>query len=309
VPKSEDFTGIALRALPKPARRAINHWRKLRDADYVVVSFPKSGRTWLLVMLSMLYQRIYALGDDELLGFANFHKRDSRIPKIYFTHDVSYKAAPEKLRRDKSEYEHLRVLLLARDPRDVIVSLYFDRKHRARDLDDVPIFDFVMAERGGLATVIEYCNIWWEALPRMRKSMVLTYEDMHAAPVESLARVAGFMGLQAHGEILESVVLSASFSRMRELESKDHFDRSCLRPASTDEEQSFKVRRGKVGGWLDYFSDEEAERIDALVAQRLNPAYGYSGVGRGTQSRPGRDAALEIDRAQPRRQPPAARFS
>jgi hypothetical protein len=95
VPKAEDFTGIALRALPKPAKRAINHWRKLRDADYVVVSFPKSGRTWLLVMVSMLYQRIYALGDDELLGFANFHKRDSRIPKIYFTHDVSYKAAPE----------------------------------------------------------------------------------------------------------------------------------------------------------------------------------------------------------------------
>jgi hypothetical protein len=251
MPRAEDLTEAAIKLLvPKPVAKAIDHRRKLNAADYVVVSFPKCGRTWLLVMLSMLYQRIYELDGDELLGFANFHRRDPRIPKIYFTHDTSYKAAPSKLRRDKTEYERHRLLLLVRDPRDVIVSLYFHRARRDRDIR-MPLFDFVMSERGGLPTVIEFYNIWWATLPRMRNAMALSYEEMHATPQESLSRVAEFFGLHGHDEIVAEVVQDASFSRMRDLETKDHFDRGCLRPTSSADAESFKVRRGKVGGWVD----------------------------------------------------------
>jgi hypothetical protein len=38
---------------------------------------------------------------------------------------------------------------------------------------------------------------------------------------------------------------------------------------------SFKVRRGKVGGWRDHFTADEVQRIEALVARDLAPVFGY----------------------------------
>jgi hypothetical protein len=39
---------------------------------------------------------------------------------------------------------------------------------------------------------------------------------------------------------------------------------------------TFKVRRGQVGGYRDYFSAEELEAIDALLQGALPPELGYS---------------------------------
>ena len=49
-----------------------------------------------------------------------------------------------------------------------------------------------------------------------------------------------------------------------------------LRPGDRENPESYKARRGKVGGYADYFTDEEISRIRALIAQRLSPIYGYS---------------------------------
>ena len=60
--------------LPKPRRKAIDRWlrgreehRKLQLADYVLMSWGKSGRTWLRVMLSRFYQ--FAYGTRRHAGF------------------------------------------------------------------------------------------------------------------------------------------------------------------------------------------------------------------------------------------------
>ena len=41
--------------------RGREQFRKLQLADIVFVSFGKSGRTWLRVMVSRLYQQMYGL--------------------------------------------------------------------------------------------------------------------------------------------------------------------------------------------------------------------------------------------------------
>ena len=52
--------------------RGREQMQRLRDADIVIVSFGKSGRTWLRVMLSRLYQVKHGLSQRYLLGFDNF---------------------------------------------------------------------------------------------------------------------------------------------------------------------------------------------------------------------------------------------
>ena len=40
---------------------------------------------------------------------------------------------------------------------------------------------------------------------------------------------------------------------------------------------TFKVRRGKVGGFRDYFEPEQVEKMERMVRERLWPGFGYSG--------------------------------
>ena len=39
--------------------------------------------------------------------------------------------------------------------------------------------------------------------------------------------------------------------------------------------QSFKTRRGKVGGWRDYVSEVEEAEIEAFMRARPKPPFGY----------------------------------
>ena len=65
---------------------------------------------------------------------------------------------------------------------------------------------------------------------------------------------------------------------MKKMESKKQFRFAGGRmmPRDKDNPDSYKVRRAKVGGYRDYFTDEEVAAIDARVAAELDPLFRYS---------------------------------
>mgnify|MGYP006349477283 CR=1 FL=1 len=48
-----------------------------------------------------------------------------------------------------------------------------------------------------------------------------------------------------------------------------------MMPRDKDNPDSFKVRKGKVGGYRDYFTDEEVAAIDQRLAETLAPLFDY----------------------------------
>ncbi len=48
-----------------------------------------------------------------------------------------------------------------------------------------------------------------------------------------------------------------------------------MMPRDKDNPNSFKVRRAKVGGYRDYFTDEEVAAIDQRLADTLDPMFSY----------------------------------
>ncbi|MEZ5860804.1 MAG: hypothetical protein R3D28_17815 [Geminicoccaceae bacterium] len=64
--------------------------RSFAAADVLVVSFTKSGRTWLRVLLSNYYSRRFGLSDKELIDGGNFHRQRADIPKIFFAPDLRF---------------------------------------------------------------------------------------------------------------------------------------------------------------------------------------------------------------------------
>jgi hypothetical protein len=48
-----------------------------------------------------------------------------------------------------------------------------------------------------------------------------------------------------------------------------------MMPRDKDNPNSYKVRRAKVGGYRDYFTDEEVAAIDQRLAETLHPLFSY----------------------------------
>ncbi|MAG34086.1 MAG: sulfotransferase [Deltaproteobacteria bacterium] len=261
--------------------------RKLRHAGAVIVSFGKSGRTWLRVMISRYYQLTHDLGERSLMGFDNFHRRNAAIPSIFFTHD-NYLSAYTGNVDSKSDFYDQKIILLVRNPRDVAVSQYFQWKYRMRKAKktlnhypehgkEVAPFDFAMDPECGLPKIIEFMNLWADESPRMKDLLVVRYEDMRSSPIDTFRSIVEFLGGPADDAAVRRAVEYASVENMRKLEAENAFWLSGgrMKPGKKGDPNSFKVRRAKVDGYHDYFSPEEVKKIDELVRESLSPYFGY----------------------------------
>jgi hypothetical protein len=282
-------------ALPQPRRKAIDRWlrgreehRKLQLADYVLMSWGKSGRTWLRVMLSRFYQSAYGIPEGRMLEFDNLKRANPAIPSLFFTHG-NYLRNYTGNWTDKREFYGKKIVMLVRDPRDIAVSQYFQWKYRMRSFKkllndypahgaDVSIFDFIMKPEVGLPAILDFLEIWERELPRCAAALVVRYEEMRAEPGHALGRVLAFLGTPGTEAQIRDAVAYAAYDNMKQLEQKRVFWLSGwrLKPGDQGNPQSYKVRRAKVGGWRDYFDDREAAAIDALLAARPLPSFGYS---------------------------------
>jgi len=274
-------------ALERWRRGREDNW-KFRRCNYVFASYGKSGRTWVRVMISRYYQLAYRLPDRIIMGFDNFHKLDGRVPKIFFTHDNYLRAYLGNPDSRKDFYAH-KTVLLVRKPQDVAVSQFFQWKFRMRPYKkalnkypehgaEISIFDFVMDQNQGLPRIIEYMNGWIRELGNFSNILVVRYEDLRSDPGTQLARIMGFLGEQVSPEAVEGAVEFASVENMRKMEAQNYFWRSGSRVQARDtsDPNTYKVRKAKVGGYRDYFDDDQIAVIDGLVDERLLPAYGYT---------------------------------
>ncbi len=281
--------------LPDDRRIRIERWlrgreetRRLDRADVAVVSFGKSGRTWLRVMISRYYQLMYGIPESVLLGFENYHRRNPEIPTIFFTHDNYIKDYTGEF-DSKASFYAKKVVLLVRNPKDIAVSQYFQWQHRMRPAKkklnkypphgtEVPAWDFVMDDNVGLPGIIDYLNLWARESDQIQDLLIVRYEDMRSDTAAVLERVMEFInGTDANDEAVASAVEYSSVENMRKLEEKNVFwlAGGRMKPGKKGDPNTYKVRRAKVGGYKDYFTDDEVEKIDDLVADTLSPAYGY----------------------------------
>ena len=281
--KSEAEILVAERKL-----RGIEQFDKLQKADIVVVSFGKSGRTWLRVMVSHLFRVMYDLPENAILGFDNFHNLNRSVPKVFFTHDNYIKDFTGDF-ETKQPFYGKRVVLLARDPRDVAVSQFFQWKFRIKPTkvainnyppmgSDIGLFDFITGDNGGsMAAVTDYLNLWAREADKVEHFHLLRYEDLRAEPRLELRKLLDFMQVDASDDHVNAAVEYSSYENMKKMESKQQFRLSGGRmmPRDKDNPNSYKVRRAKVGGYRDYVTDEEVVAIDRLLAETLDPMFGY----------------------------------
>jgi hypothetical protein len=273
---------VRSRARRRWARR---YRRMLLASDIVFVSHTKSGRTWLRGMLSHLYHQRYGIPESLVIKHDNFRRLNPACPVVFFTRDTTLPSY-SRWRPETPVPRETPCLFLVRDPRDVAVSFYFhlhkrasdaelDRKEiRAEDLE-LPLYEFCTAPHLGVPRVIEHMNRWRRDVTARPNSLLLRYEDLRAEPAKKLREVAAWMGFDATDAEIAEAVRFGSFDSMREREREGRFEGADLTPRDRSDTDSFKVRRGVIGGYRDYFDDAQCDALDALVAERLDPSFGY----------------------------------
>ena len=285
------------RLLPAARGKSADRWlrgreeyRKLHDADWLLVSWGKSGRTWLRVMMSRFYEVHFGLGEHEMLDFDNLNRQNPGIGKVFFTHGNYLRDYTGHGYDTKVDFKGKRIVLLVRDPRDVAVSQYFQWKFRMRPnkkaLNDYPphgedlsIFEFMRYEEQGLPRVISYFNGWLRGIPELGDVLVVRYEDMRTDPGGVLGQILSFTGTPGTDEEIADAVEYAAYENLKKREAETSFSpwRGWrLVPGDRKNPDSFKVRRAKVGGYRDYFTDEEIAELDAMVDRDLLPQIGYT---------------------------------
>ena len=100
-----------------------------------IISYPKSGRTWLRALIGKYLSKKHNLPNKKLLE-TEYITKVSNIPIARFTHDGAEwtQGNPLKLLlhieyynlpKNKSKYKNKNVILLQRDIKDTVVSAYF----------------------------------------------------------------------------------------------------------------------------------------------------------------------------------------
>lgn len=232
---------------------------------YLGCGYPKSGTVWLCQLLSsalgLPHPRHYRL-PIAMASVVHSHWRyDARLPptayirrdgrdvmvSLYF-HNVRILADPTKPRRaDALRAEFARLYGPGFDP-------YAVKENLPRFIEFV-----TSAPRGtdGLAWH-QHIEDWWDK-PQVA---ALAYEELQTDPVATITRVMGGLGVEPSEHIATLAVDRWSFANT-----------AGRRPGEEDR-QSFQ-RKGVSGDWINHFSREAGEVLDAVAGATL-VALGYA---------------------------------
>lgn len=261
----------------KEIKRSHKRWRALQTADIVFLSPGKSGRTWVRVMLTYVLHLAYGTPADRLVGRDRLHRINRRVPRFFFSHAGKNMPGSGHRHLTPERLGGKTLICFVRDPRDVVVSAHYQRAYRSKRPSAAarsvaPSRPFLTVALRG---VIKRNNMLQELAEAHPHGHLFRYEAFHADPTGELARLLKAIGVEAPATHVDSAVAFAKLGNLRQREAEGFFRSDNLRPQSLAEPNSFKVRRGKVGGYVDELDAETIEEFDRLVDTLMSPGLGY----------------------------------
>lgn len=285
--------------LPRSLRIAARHRGLLslqlaqaRRADCALVRHPKTGGTWLRVLVTRMFAAKYGLPSRRVVRTDELHAVDPRVPVFLSSSGyLSWERGWGDLVTRDPLLREKKLLLLARHPGDIVVSWFiqftkrtsgFKRELMLAEMErpierDIDRWDFIQHPEIGLPHVIDYYNYWHRNLERLPHALVVRYEDLRADTAAWCERIGAFLGESFRPEHIEDAVDFASFEKLREKERSGYFDNRSLTLRNASDPETLKVRRGKVAGYRDDLAPEQVSWVDEQVETRLARAYGYGG--------------------------------
>ncbi|KAL0909356.1 hypothetical protein M5K25_020215 [Dendrobium thyrsiflorum] len=268
-----------------PGVLSLRHHLRPTSSDTFLVSFPKSGTTWLKALAfaintrnpDLLLSRHPQDCSPTLEGFfagPNVPDLDALpSPRLLSTH-IPYSVLPKSVHDSPC-----RIIYLCREPKDTLVSSYhffgrIDRPEAAPQpmpfLEVVELFCMGLSMYGPIwEHQLEY---WQVSQSQPDKVLFLKYEDMKADPEANVRRMAEFMGRPFSAEeemngMVGEIVRLCSFEKLSRLEVNKVGVRGKAFGFAVKNSSFF--RNGKVGDWREHLTKEMAKKLDDITRARL----------------------------------------
>jgi hypothetical protein len=259
--------------------KGLRLWRKhLREiaqlyrSPNLVISYPKSGRTWHKVMLCRYISTAFGNAGSPSIE-SEAVTTAAGLARLSYTHDgakFSYAIPPQhRINADPFIWRRRRVLLLVRDPRDVLVSAHAHAVHRSKSFSG-SLAEFIRHPFTGAEKILVAQKRWHQYRSLARDMLVLKYEDLRRDPEAGLTATLEFLGIPVQSDVVSEAVDFARFENMKKMEASGEFASNAMRTKGSTAD-AMKVRTGKVGGYADHLAPPDLEFIDRKSAEIGDP--------------------------------------
>lgn len=228
------------------------------DDDVFIVSYPKSGNTWVRFLLGNY------LSLSEPVTFANV---DRKLPDIHQIPARRLKKLPRPRLLKSHEYldpRYRKVIYIVRDPRSVAVSYYHFLVKMRVLVEQCPINvyaeRFIRGDLDPYGSWSDHVGGWLGARQGRKDFLLLRYEKMLENPAEELRRIIEFLGRPAGQSEISAAVAMSSFKKMRTMERKDVGKWGSVKSGRRD--KPF-IREGQKDGWRRELPSETVIKIEA----------------------------------------------
>jgi len=243
------------------------------SSDVHVVTYPKAGTTWLQEIVWLvnnkvdiekssktpsgertLYIELVRQDGGEMERVEMLNKMPS--PRHVKWHHPAWLLPPQIT-------QSARIVYLYRNPKDTAVSwFHFQRMNRLYGFTGtfdqfLPLF---MANKVPYGSYWENINSWWK-LKHQPNILILTYESLHQDMESSIRKIASFLGKDLSKEEVQTISQYTSFSEMK---ANPMINESKIQKI---EGESDFMRKGKVGDWKNYFSEEQNAMMDRWIEE------------------------------------------
>ena len=232
-----------------------------RESDVFIVSYPRSGSTWVRFLLANLTRYDSQIPVD-------FHSVQRVIPDIMQRAGREMLQAVPSPRLLKSHHTYdsrlKKVIYVLRDGRDVMVSYYYLMVGQGHF--EGSFLDFLNKEDLRPCLWHEHVESW---LLRDNQDglLLIRYEDLHRQTDIEVARMARFVGLPCDKARLDWAVSNSRFETMQRIEAEKGRAFYAGFPF-------LAVRKGTIGDWADHFGAAH-KNVFKRYASRALLQFGY----------------------------------
>lgn len=239
---------------------------KCDEKDILLNSYPKTGTNWLWEMLLMVLSKTSEVtggikGPGMLEAVPPEVTEQLPPPRLLNTH-LKIKYLPKQ-----AIEKRLKMVLLLRNPKDVVVSFYVHTKGiRPYEYDGKFENYLQMFMRGEVdyGSYPEYLKEWQTFI---RKNPdypvhVLYYEDLKKDCLGEMVKVCAFLGLEVEKDLLRQIVDNCQIDKLRQgkIENMSEELKGSLGKVLKN---NFTVyRKGQIGDWKNWFTVAQNEAFE-----------------------------------------------
>ena len=263
--------GLVLPWFVTPERLSELKTFKLLPDDVFVVTYPKCGTTWTLQIIKLI--RSNGKQDDTALKHSLPWIEDEEISldcknvikprgfKSHMTYDRFSLGNPHEL--------PCKFIYVARNPKDVATSFYYHTEVAFFPGIDKETYwsKFVNGELE-FGNYFDHVLGWWEHKDDDRV-LFLKYEDMKKDLKKCVSEIASFIGADISEEMVAQIASQTTFESMKKNPLANNAWRNEV--VSRGKSKTEFMRKGIVGDWKNFLTQEQSAEVDAICASRFTP--------------------------------------